>query len=139
MYSVLFSKIEFGMDLVVERLKEFVKPDYKVAIFPWAFPNEITSEEFEKEYFPVDGRRYNPYEDILKQMKNENKEFDLIFLDPPYKSGLLEDAIKKILEYVILIRILEMTLLKLSEIVIFYFYLGEILKCFLKKFYMIRN
>lgn len=39
------------------------------------------------------------YEDILKLMKSENKEFDLIFLDPPYKSGLLEDAIKKILEY----------------------------------------
>ena len=39
------------------------------------------------------------YEDILKQMKNENKEFDLIFLDPPYKGGLLEDAIKRILEY----------------------------------------
>ena len=51
MYSVLFSKIEFGMDLVVERLKEFVKPDYKVAIFPWAFPVEITSEEFEKSIF----------------------------------------------------------------------------------------
>lgn len=39
------------------------------------------------------------YEQILKRMKSENKEFDLIFLDPPYKSGLLEDAIKKILEY----------------------------------------
>lgn len=44
------------------------------------------------------------YEDILKQMKNENKEFDLIFLDPPYKSGLLEDAIKKILEYNLLVK-----------------------------------
>ena len=68
MYSVLFSKIEFGMDLVVERLKEFVKPDYKVAIFPWAFPNEITSEEFEKEYFPIDGRRYNKYYTELKKI-----------------------------------------------------------------------
>ena len=68
MYSVLFSKIEFGMDLVVERLKEFVKPDYKVAIFPWAFPVEITSEEFEKEYFPIDGRRYNKYYTELKKI-----------------------------------------------------------------------
>ena len=67
MYSVLFSKIEFGMDLVVERLKEFVKPDYKVSIFPWAFPVEITSEEFEKEYFPIDGRRYNKYYTELKK------------------------------------------------------------------------
>ena len=68
MYSVLFSKIEFGMDLVVERLKEFVKPDYKVAIFPWAFPVEITSEDFEKEYFPIDGRRYNKYYTELKKI-----------------------------------------------------------------------
>ena len=68
MYSVLFSKIEFGMDLVVERLKDFVKPDYKVAIFPLAFPGEITSEEFEKEYFPIDGRRYNKYYTELKKL-----------------------------------------------------------------------
>ena len=67
MYSVLFSKIEFGMDLVVERLKEFVKPDYKVVVLPWAFPVEITSEEFEKEYFPIDGRRYNKYYTELKK------------------------------------------------------------------------
>ena len=39
------------------------------------------------------------YEDVLKQMHEENQEFDLIFLDPPYTSGLLEDAIRKILEY----------------------------------------
>ncbi len=68
MYNVLFSKIEFGMDLVVERLKEYVKSDYKVAIFPWAFPGEITSEEFEKEYFPIDGRRYNKYYTELKKI-----------------------------------------------------------------------
>ncbi len=68
MYNVLFSKIEFGMDFVVERLKEFVKSDYKVAIFPWAFPKEITSEEFEKEYFPIDGRRYNKYYTELKKL-----------------------------------------------------------------------
>lgn len=68
MYRVLFSKIEFGMDFVVERLKEFVKSDYKVAIFPWAFPKEITSEEFEKEYFPIDGRRYNKYYTELKKL-----------------------------------------------------------------------
>ena len=67
MYSVLCSKIVFGMDVVVERLEASVKPDYKVAIFPWAFPGEITSEEFEKEYFPIDGRRYNKYYTELKK------------------------------------------------------------------------
>ena len=35
-------------------------------------------------------------------MKEEKKEFDIIFLDPPYKSGLLEDAVNKILEYKLL-------------------------------------
>lgn len=90
MYSVLFSKIEFGMDLVVERLKDFVKPDYKVAIFPWAFPNEITSEEFEKEYFPVDGRRYNKYYTELKKIGISKEN---IRACNPYKdtrNGLIE-------------------------------------------------
>ena len=44
----------------------------------------------------------NSYEEVLKQMKSEKKEFDIIFLDPPYKSGLLDDAIRKILEYKLL-------------------------------------
>ncbi len=82
MYSVLFSKIELGMDLIKERLKEFIKTEYKVAVFPWAFPVELTSEEFVKEYFPVDGRRYNKYYDQLKKIgiKKEN-----IIICNPYK------------------------------------------------------
>lgn len=44
----------------------------------------------------------NSYEEVLNQMKSEKKEFDIIFLDPPYKSGLLDDAIRKILEYKLL-------------------------------------
>ncbi len=86
MYSVLFSKIEFGMDFVVERLKEFVKSDYKVAIFPWAFPKEITSEEFEKEYFPIDGRRYNnirvcnPYKDTRNDLIEIIQNSDILLL-----------------------------------------------------------
>ena len=46
----------------------------------------------------------NSYEEVLEQMKNEKKEFDIIFLDPPYKSGLLDDAIRKILEYKLLVK-----------------------------------
>ena len=68
MYSVLLSKIEFGMDLVVDRLKELVKPNSKVAIFPWAFPVPITSEEFEEEYFKTGSRRYNKYCNELKKI-----------------------------------------------------------------------
>ena len=39
------------------------------------------------------------YKDVLKKMKDETREFDIIFLDPPYKKNLLIDALKKIIEY----------------------------------------
>lgn len=42
------------------------------------------------------------YVETLKQMASENKEFDIIFLDPPYTSGLLENAIREILEFKLL-------------------------------------
>jgi len=38
-------------------------------------------------------------EKVLKQMASEHQEFDLIFLDPPYASGLLEETLHDILEY----------------------------------------
>ncbi len=56
------------MNLVIEPLKKIVTPNFKVAIFLWAFPLEITSEEFETDYFPVDGRRYNKYFNELKKI-----------------------------------------------------------------------
>lgn len=68
MYSILFSKIECGMDLVRERLRTIIKPNFKVAIFPWAFPTEISSKEFEEDYFKIDGRRYNKYYNELKKI-----------------------------------------------------------------------
>lgn len=42
------------------------------------------------------------YNEALQQMANENKQFDIIFLDPPYLSGLLENAIQEILKYKLL-------------------------------------
>ncbi|MCL2859663.1 MAG: 16S rRNA (guanine(966)-N(2))-methyltransferase RsmD [Oscillospiraceae bacterium] len=39
------------------------------------------------------------YKAVLQKMKEETREFDIIFLDPPYKKNLLIDAIKKIIEY----------------------------------------
>ena len=41
MYSVLFSRIEVGMDLVSDKLKQIIPKNSKIAIFPWAFPAEI--------------------------------------------------------------------------------------------------
>ena len=93
MYSVLLSKIEFGMDLVIDRLKKLVNSNAKVAILPWAFPVEITSEEFEMDYFPVDGRRYNKYCNGLKKLgiKEEN-----IRVCNPYKDT--KDDLQKIIK-----------------------------------------
>lgn len=87
MYSILFSKIEYGMDLVTDELKKIIKPYYKVAIFPWAFPFEITSEQFEKEYFPIDGRRYNKYYNELKKIGITKEN---IIVCNPYKDTINE-------------------------------------------------
>ena len=39
------------------------------------------------------------YLETLKILKNENQKFDIIFLDPPYKTDYIYNSIKKILEY----------------------------------------
>lgn len=38
------------------------------------------------------------YSEALKKLKNENQKFDIIFLDPPYKSDYIIKSIEKILE-----------------------------------------
>lgn len=39
------------------------------------------------------------YIEALKQLKNDNIKFDIIFLDPPYKSSYNIESIKYILDY----------------------------------------
>jgi RNA methyltransferase, RsmD family len=39
------------------------------------------------------------YKDALAKFKNQNKKFDIIFLDPPYHLNLITDAIDKIDKY----------------------------------------
>ena len=68
MYSVFFSKIELGMDCIKERILEIMPTKPKVAIFPWAFPNEIDAKRLENEFFKVGERRYNRYIDALKKI-----------------------------------------------------------------------
>lgn len=74
MYSVFFSKMDIAIDIIASRLKEIIKEESKVLIFPWGFPLEITNEEFENDYFPKGGRRYNKYLNSLKKIniKEEN-------------------------------------------------------------------
>lgn len=68
MYSVFFSRMEIGMDLILERLKEIIKSDSKVAVFPWAFPVEIDAERLENEFFKKGERRYNRYINEIKKL-----------------------------------------------------------------------
>lgn len=42
------------------------------------------------------------YNEALKIFKNNNIKFDIIFLDPPYKDNLINDILKKIVEYILL-------------------------------------
>ena len=39
------------------------------------------------------------YMNALEEIKKENKKFDIIFLDPPYKSDYIYKSINKIIEY----------------------------------------
>ena len=51
MYSVFFSRIEIVMNLVTDRLKEIIKKNSKVVIFPWAFSVEIDARKLNDEFF----------------------------------------------------------------------------------------
>ena len=73
MYSVLFSRIEMGMDLVSDKLKQIIPKNSKVAIFPWAFPVEIDAQKLDNEFFKKGEKRYNRYINELKKIGiNEN-------------------------------------------------------------------
>ena len=41
-------------------------------------------------------------QEALSLLKTQQKKFDIIFLDPPYQSGLAEDVCSKIVEYELL-------------------------------------
>ncbi len=42
------------------------------------------------------------YKNVLKEFYTQNKKFDIIFLDPPYSSNYIEEAIKLINNYELL-------------------------------------
>ena len=68
MYSIFFSNITNGFDLVLERLKELIKSNCKVTIFPWSFPCELDSDKLLNDYFARNGKRYNKYVERLKKI-----------------------------------------------------------------------
>ncbi len=67
MYSVFFSRMEMGTDSALDRLREIIKPSFKVAIFPWAFKEEISAFELENDFFRKGSPRYNRYVLELKK------------------------------------------------------------------------
>lgn len=74
MYSVLLSEYEKGMELVDERLRNFVKDNYKAVIIAWTFPTELDYDRFNNEWFKKGERRYNKYVGSLLKLglKEEN-------------------------------------------------------------------
>ena len=46
--------------------------------------------------------RNKDYAQFLKDLKNQNIKFDIIFLDPPYELDISKEAVKLILEYKLL-------------------------------------
>ena len=74
MYSILLSKVEYSYHLIKDRLKEIIKSDFKVAVIPWAFPQELDSDRLINEYFKKGERRYNKYLGLLLELgiKKEN-------------------------------------------------------------------
>lgn len=77
MYSILFSRIEVGMDVVLNRVKEIISPNSKVVILPWSFPVEIDADKLENEFFKKGERRYNKYLNELKKIGIEEKNIKI--------------------------------------------------------------
>ena len=67
MYSILFSRIDGGMDIIKDRMIEILPKNPKVAILPWAFPNELDADKLDNEFFKKGEKRYNRYINELKK------------------------------------------------------------------------
>lgn len=67
-YSVFFSRIEIGMDIVQDKIKSILPEKPKVVILPWTFPLEIDAERLDNDFFKKGERRYNKYINELKKM-----------------------------------------------------------------------
>ncbi len=66
--------------------------------------NKIVYDILSKNTKDIDGSRIikSDYKDALIKLRDENKKFDLILLDPPYALNLINDCLDKIYEYKLL-------------------------------------
>ena len=62
--------------------------------------NKIVYDILSKNTKDIDGSRIikSDYKDALIKLRDENKKFDIILLDPPYALNLINDCINKIYE-----------------------------------------
>lgn len=65
------------MNLVADRLKEIIKKNSKVAIFPWTFPVEIDAQKLDNEFFKKGEKRYNRYIYELKKIGIDEKNITI--------------------------------------------------------------
>lgn len=67
-YSIFFSRIEIGMNNVINELKKILPQKPRVVILPWTFPVELDAEKLENEFFKKNEKRYNRYINSLKKI-----------------------------------------------------------------------
>jgi len=94
MLNVLLSDYEKGIELVFERLNEYINNNTKIVVLPWTFPVEIDSDRLINEFFSKDGKRYNKYINPLIKMGAKQ---DNIFVLDCYKdeTNYLKEMINK--------------------------------------------
>ena len=60
----------------------------------------IINKNLEKTRFKEKSEIYKlKYDNALIKIKNENIKFDIVFLDPPYKTDYIKKSLEKLLEY----------------------------------------
>lgn len=67
-YSIFFSRIEIGMNNVINEIKKILPQKPRVVILPWTFPVELDAEKLENEFFKKNEKRYNRYINSLKKI-----------------------------------------------------------------------
>lgn len=61
--------------------------------------SNIVKQNIEKTNFIDKSKLYTAdYKTCINQLKHENSKFDIIFLDPPYDSNLINQSVNKIIE-----------------------------------------
>ena len=77
-YSVFFSRIEIGMDIVKTKIESILPKNPKVVILPWTFPLEIDAQRLDNDFFRKGERRYNKYVNELKKIGVKENNIEVL-------------------------------------------------------------